>query len=236
MIGLLIALTLAGPLEDGAVAMDRGDWDGAIAAYSEVPRPSWVVQYNLGAAWYRAGDPARAIAYYRGAAQTRPRNGDLAHSLAIARDAVGDPPMPVDPPRAWQAFLSSWELGLAGVLLLASGSGLAIALRQRGRALAWSVLPVLLGLLLLVTALLGVRAEREHAVAVVVDAPAVVREAARPDAAQRFVLPPGSEVRTERTLGGFHLVSTGDGRRGWVPTGAVFAVGIPGPATEVAQP
>ena len=235
MIALLLALALGGPLDDGAAAMDRGDWSGAVAAYSEVERPSWVVQYNLGAAHYRAGDPARAIAYYRGASRDRPRNGDIAHSLAIARDAVGDPPDPVDPPRAWQAFLSSWELGLFGVLLLGAGSALAVA-QRRSRALWWSLLPTLLGVVLLITAVLGVWAERAHAVAVVVDAPAVVREAARPDAAQRFVLPPGTEVRTERTLGGFHLVSTGDGRRGWVPTGAVFAVGIPAPETEEAQP
>ncbi len=229
----LVALALAGPLEDGADAYDGGDWPAAIEAWQSVESPNGKVLYNLGNAHYRSADPARAVAYYRSAARYRPRDGNLAHSLAIARERLDNPPPPADPPRLWQAFITSGELGLLGLLLLASGSVVGVWQRRRqqpwwGAAIAW-----FLGVVVVVTAVLGVSAADLHPVVVVVDSEAVVRESARPDARQTFVLPAGSEVRIERSLAGFYRIETGDGRLGWVPTGAVFAIGLgPAPSEE----
>lgn len=227
----LVALALAGPLEDGALAYDNGDWPAAIEAWQSIDSPNGKTLYNLGNAHYRSAEPARAVAYYRSAARYRPRDSNLAHSLAIARGHLDNPPPPVDPPRPWQAFLTSGELGVLGLVALGAGSLVGVVQRRRrqpwwGAAIAW-----LVGLLLVVTAVLGVSAADLHPVVVVVDAPAVVRESARPDARQTFVLPPGSEVRIERALGGFYRIETGDGRMGWVPTGAVFATAL-GPASS----
>ena len=228
----LLALALAGPLDDAATAYDEADWETAIFLLESVEQPSSVVLYDLGHAWYRSGDIPRAIAHYRAASQGRPRNGDLAHSLAIARGDLEDHPPPVDPPRVWQAFLTSGELGFLGALVLGTGSGLAVWMRRKKRAI-WGALPLTgLGLVLVLVALLGARAAQEYPVAVVVDSPAVARDAAMADASERFRLSPGTEVRLERSLGGFYRIETGDGRRGWVPTGAVLAVGLPGPPTE----
>lgn len=228
----LVALALAGPLDDGADAYERGDWPAAIQAWESIPSPSGKVLYNLGNAHYRSTDPARAVAYYRSAARFRPRDGNLAHSLAIARGRLDNPPPPADPPRMWQAFLTSGELGVLGLLLLGAGSVVGVWQRRReqpwwGAAIAWVV-----GAVVVLTAVLGLAAADQQPVAVVVDAEAVVRESARPDARQAFVLPPGSEVRIERALGGFYRIETGDGRLGWVPTGAVFASGLGPPPSE----
>lgn len=229
----LVALALAGPLEDGAEAYDQGDWPAAIEAWERIPSPNGKVLYNLGNAHYRSADPARAVAYYRSAARFRPRDGDLAHSLAIARQRLDNPPPPVDPPRLWQSFLTSGELGVLGLLLLGAGSGTGVWQRRRqepwwGAAIAWGI-----GVVVVVTAVLGMAASDLQPVVVVVDSEAVVRESARPDARQAFVLPPGSEVRIERSLAGFYRIETGDGRLGWVPTGAVFATALgPAPSEE----
>lgn len=228
----LVALALAGPLKDGVDAYDRGEYSEAIAVWSAVEHPSGVVLYNMGNAWYREGDAPRAIAYYRASARSRPRDTDLAHSLAIAREQLDDTPPPVDPPRIWQAFITSGELGVLGLLGIAGGSALAVWARRReqsiwGPGLVWAI-----GVFVLVVALFGVRAAQQHPVAVVVDTPAAVRDAAMPGASERFRLPPGTEVRIARRLGGFLLIETGDGRRGWVPTGAVLATGIPDPTSQ----
>jgi hypothetical protein len=228
VIALLLALALAGPLQDGAEAYDRGEWQAAIDAWGAVESPSGAVLYDLGSAHYRAGDLPRAIAHWRAAARLRPRDGALAHDLALARAALDELPPPVDPPLAWLAFGTVGELGLVATALLALASGL-LALRRRRGGSAWpAALAGGAGIALGAAALAGAEAVVAHPVAVVVDAPAVARDAARPDADERFRLPPGAEVLVERDLGGFRLVRTGDGRRGWIPSGAAIAPGAPG--------
>ena len=232
MIWLLCA-ALAAPMDDFVTAYDAEDYDAAVAVLEAVDSPSGAVLYNLGAAHYRSGDVPRAIAAWRGATRYHPRNGDIAHSLAIARgDLETEPPPPVDPPRAWQAFLTSGELGVLGLLFAAAGSALAVFARRHRQPLWGAALAWVAGLVIGVTAVAGALTAAEQPVAVEVDKTAVVRSGPMSSASRRFSLVPGTEVLVTGRQGGFLRVHTGDDRRGWVPTGAVAATGIPNAPTE----
>lgn len=233
MIWLLLALVAwAGPVADGAKAWESGKGPDAMSTWRAALHdgvPSGVLLYDLGVAEYRVGDPARAVAYLRAARRLRPRDPQLVHDLARARNRIEGAPDPVDTPVGWMELATPGELGtVALLLLLVSASGL---WWRRLRApdtlrLPWLVTGVA-GLGLAITVAQATWDVVEHPVVVVVDAPAVGRDTARPDGAERFTLPPGSEVRVQRVLGPYELVETGRGDRGWIPRAATLYVGPP---------
>lgn len=226
----LLGLSLgahAGVLSDGAEAFESGDLDGAIDTWSEAVdggAPSGRLLYDLGNAWYRKGDLPRAVACYRAAQRLRPRDGNVHHNLALARADLSGLPEPVGPLPGWTALLTVGELALGGFALTVLGSGATLAWWRR-RVRAWltaGVLLVAVGLGLSVTAWVG---GSHGAVAVVVDSTVAVRDAPAAEAGARHELEPGSELRILDSLGDFHLVVDGNGRRGWVPRNGVYAPG-----------
>lgn len=222
------ASALAGAVGEGSAAFDAGRLDDAVAAWSQPAasgsQPSGIVDYDLGIAWYRKGDLPRAIARFRGAARTRPRDGWVHHNLALARAGLTNLP---DPIRAvgWQQVLTPGELGVLSVLLTAFGSA-AMAIRHlRGgkSQVSWAG-PTLVWALGLGLGGLAVAAARDaalHPVAVVVDGEGSLRDAASVDGAVRLTLPAGTEVRVEQAYDAFFLVSDSRGRRGWIARNAV---------------
>ncbi len=229
MMGLLWCLVaLAGPVADGADAFDDGRLDDAVAIWEDAlgGAPSGVLLYNLGTAWYRKGDPPRAVAYLRAAQRLRPRDGSVHHNLALARSELERVPPPADGPVAWSLVVTPGELGLLGVLFAGLGSLLlAGGVRQRSwtgaGALCWG-----LGIAIGTTAAVGAYRLDAHPMGVVVDTAVSLRDAASLQGRPRHELPVGSEVRVERRYGGFLLVEDGRGRRGWVADGGVVVPGL----------
>ncbi|MEQ1567432.1 MAG: hypothetical protein ABMA64_17450 [Myxococcota bacterium] len=204
----------------GAAAFEAGDLPGAIRAWEAAPAPrSGVIEYDLGIAWYRSGDLARAIARFRAAARLRPRDGNVQHNLALARAGLAPGiPEPVGSP-GWTAVLTPGELGLLAVLTTALGSLMVFPRRSRtlgGLALAG-------GLGAGGFATVAAFDLRAHPVVVVVDQEIVLRDAASVNAGERLRLPVGAEVRVAATHDVFLLVEDSRGRRGWVPTNGVEA-------------
>lgn len=235
--GLVLLGALVGcggnAVSQGAAAFHEGDLDAAIAPWEEVARSgqgSGRLHFNLGNAWYRKGELARAVGHYRLAQQLRPRDGNVQHNLALARaDLEGPIPDPAPPVLGWMAFATPGELGVAGVLLTGLGSALALRWRRRpGRGDGLPALTAwLLGVVLAVTSLFGAQALQRHPHAVVLER-AVVRDLPRTDAAERFELPVGSELTVVRELGDFVLVEDGRERRGWMRRAALLVPGRPG--------
>ncbi len=227
MIGLLLGVAWAASFGEGVERWQAGDAAGARAVWEEVAREGWGsgrLKYNLGNAYYRAGDRPRAIAWWRAAAQLRPRTGAINHNLALARSELRRVPPPAPVPAVWMQVFTPGELSLLGLLLAAAGSGmLAARVVRRGRGAR--LLPLAswaMGALLVAVATWGWWVQRAGPIGVVVDRPAEVRDAPSVDAGARFELPPGSEVAVVREAGPFLLVETGDGERGWVADGAIF--------------
>jgi len=237
----LLALALAGPVEDGAAAWEAGELDQAIATWEaalDEGRGSAILHTNLGVAHYRRGALPQAIAHWRMARVLAPRDPDPGHDLAVARAELEAPPPPADPVPPWLKVATVGEYGVLGTVLLLLASIGAWAGRLRGWS-PWPWVPVAaLGVLLGVASVEGARQLRAHPAAVVLDAGIALR--AEPDPAAPAVrrLPPGTELRVERRLADFVLVATGDGERGWVPEAALALVGVrltePRPAVDEA--
>ncbi len=230
MVLLLAQLAGAGALEDGLSAFEARDLPAAVEAWESVDgRGSAALHFNAGVARYRQGDMPRAVAHWRAARQQRPRDADVLHNLALARSRLkGAGGTPVGEPVGWMALVTPGELGLVSLflLLVAGGGGWAHRLGKRVASWwVWAALGVLAVVLSIVT-LDGVWAVENRPVAVVVDAPAVVRDAAAVQAKEIAVLEPGTEVAVRRQLGDFLLVSTGDGDGGWIPRDSTVLVGL----------
>lgn len=228
MIIALLSFALAGPVEQGAEAWERGAIDEAVAAWSgalDHGRGSATLHTNLGVAWYRKGDPARAIAHWRMARVLSPRDGDAAHNLAVVRAEIDGAPPPVGglPPALQLATVG--EYGVLGSLaLLVASVGAWVARARRASVVPWLGVAAI-GAALAAACLTGLRDLELHPGAVVVDREIALR--VDPDLAAPVVrrLPPGAELRVERTVGDFVLLAPGEGARGWAPRASVAIVG-----------
>jgi tetratricopeptide (TPR) repeat protein len=227
---LLPLVAVAGPVERGAEAWERGQIAEAISYWQPVADEggaSGRIYYNLGCAWYRLGDRPRALAYWRAAQLIWPWSGDVNHNLALARSELPDyVPEPVGAPKWWMEAITSGQLGVLGLAVLALASAIAVRWRRkRGGSAAMWLLLALVGLLLSVAAMSGLGALKSSPVGVVVDGVARVRDAPHAAAGELFLLAPGAEVQLIRHHGGFVLIRTGESKRGWLPRQAALVVG-----------
>jgi hypothetical protein len=226
---LLCVLVLAGcgSVEAGAERFDAGKVDEAIEAWSVAPEgdAAATALYDLGCAWYRKGEPAKALAHWRAARLRRPWSGELAHNIALARSDLEDHvPDPVGAPVLWMDVATIGQMGIFGFLLLLAGSLLAIRWHRKGGSAAIAVSVWMSGLAVSGLAIHGVHTLKGHPVAVVVVV-AQTRDAPSASAGDRFDLPVGSEVSWIKAHKGFVLIETGEGERGWAPASALMSVG-----------
>ncbi|HEX6616824.1 MAG TPA: BatD family protein [Gemmatimonadales bacterium] len=197
--------------ESGAV---RAAVDGFAARASADPADaaSW---YNLGAAYYRLGEPGRAEAAWLRARRLAPR------SITINRALELTPPADAASARwTWSAPVTPEELLLLGTLgWLAGWIGWVVRPRARER---WLVLLIFAGAAVL--AGLGLRAWYRQPLAVVLE-PATLRLSPHGRAPAVAPVESGAAVRLIRGSTGWLLVRASGGREGWLPDAAVAAVG-----------
>jgi tetratricopeptide (TPR) repeat protein len=89
---------------------DAGKFADAAAAYTQLlqsGRASSAIYFNLGNAFFRAGEIGRAIAAYRNAGQLAPRDPDIRANLQFARNQVQGP---TRSPPGWQQALGKLNL------------------------------------------------------------------------------------------------------------------------------
>jgi tetratricopeptide (TPR) repeat protein len=121
------------------------------------------VYYNLGNAWFRAGQYGRSIAAYRKAKAYRPRDpyldANLRHALSVAPGHLPEPPPPWwSHVLFWSGWLSLPEkvhCALAGYLLSAALAAVALVLR-RPRAYWLSAATAMVALVLSIDAGLSI--------------------------------------------------------------------------------
>ena len=122
-----------------------GDYAGAAALYEALAQAgvrSGAVYYNLGSAYWQAGDAGRALLNYRRAQAFMPRNPDLNARLGEARarraDLLGDEAILTDSLATAAASLLTWgELAwLVWGLWAAACAALALMIGGRRRAAA----------------------------------------------------------------------------------------------------
>lgn len=177
--------------------------------------------YDLGLAYDAAGDHPRALAATRAAWELAPRSGDAVHNLAVLRLRFTDAPTPVGTATPWGPLLTSGELAVLAVLVWI-GSAVVTRRWQRGElptqlAAATTAAAFVLSL----PAIWGMNREEEAPVGVLVQG-AAVRGA--PELTERplFKVGAGAEVRVDARTDELLRIEDGQGRRGWVPIGAVY--------------
>lgn len=245
MTGLLLVLGLAqaspqGDYEAGVAALRAGAHPAAIAhlrdalaAGGEDP----AVYHALGNALYREGQLGEAMAAWRRGLVLSPGDADLAANLARAQEQTRDrlpPPKPVVGPFFWLRWMSARTSGVLASVAATLGMLLLIGarLREPRRRLRLAA-----GAALLLAGLLSAstwQASRAARTATVVAEEVAAHSTPADSGVALFVLHEGAEVRIiEAPEGGAVLVGLSDGRKGWLPPGALRSTvpGDPFPAT-----
>jgi len=79
--------------EAGSKAYLEGDWQGALGHWEKIEDSGYysgALYYNMGNAYFKSGEPGRAILYWEKAAKLMGEDGDLAANLEIARARLVD--------------------------------------------------------------------------------------------------------------------------------------------------
>ena len=208
-----------------------GDYRTAVQYYEQALSTrgfSAPVLFNLGNAWLRLGQPARAILEYERALVLAPGSAAIAANLAAAQQRAG-----VTPPLVGRGWLRC---------------GISVSTPMRGRV--WAVWMLCAGVVLLCVNGLTRRLARTlilvaavtlcvtaDAAALcwsdlyraVVQEPTALHVAPAASAATSGSLREGEVVWIQDRYGGFKLVRTGDGHSGWVGAATAIAVRVAHP-------
>ena len=191
---------------------------------------NWVLEYNLGNAYYRAGQIGKAILHYERAFRVNSGQNDVIYNLNLATNKAGDPELPPGalPVLAWRFFyfLSINTLTILFSLLFVF-SCVAAGFALAGQNFLVSDLALGLGcLLVVVTGWLGARMYLlEHPQGVVVSPIAEVRSGPNTTYPTNFTVPEGHRVllldEQEPVQGWLEIGAPEQGLKGWAPESSV---------------
>lgn len=218
----------------GHQAYQDGDYPAAIAAYRAVIEGGWVsadLEYNLGNAYFKAGELGPAILHWERALERAPGDQDVEANLALARSLTTDAVEPL--PEFWLFSVIRWWVDLLprGLLiglvatgwLMASGGFVARVLSRSMNA-EWAaswIMRVGLGIVVVLGANLVVRevglGQPDRAV-VMADVAPVRSAPADEDDLTLFEIHEGTRVRIDDRAGAWVEVVLDDGKVGWLPS------------------
>ncbi len=202
----------------------EGKFPEAAATYENLLKSgqaSAALYFNLGNAYFKAGQMGRAIAAYQSAELLRPRDPDLRANLQFAQNRVQGPTVV---PGAWQRWLTKvtlneWTVIAAAALWLWL---LSLALLQwrpslKGSLRAYSI-SVGIATMLLCVCLAAAWLNRTAPEAVVVAPEVAVRQAPleEADPVPAFIVHDGAELRVLDRKNEWLQVSTDPRRVGWL--------------------
>lgn len=227
-------LSLAASWEEANQLYADGNYADAAAQYEaivlEMPQPE--VYYNLGNAYFKQGEIARAILSYERALRLRPNYPECKHNLAFAEAKIID-----NIEDNHQFFLSQWAtsfrnllsettwfylsvclflLALIGAFIFAFGRQM--ALRKTGFHIGWTAL--LCSVIALCCA--GSLHHRDNAREEAIIIQGIVNAKSSPDKSgtDLFILHEGTKVWVGETVNGWCSVQVGD-HVGWISSNAL---------------
>lgn len=245
-IAFLIALTLgitlssvpafAQPVAELAVEGDQayknGDYEKAIDVYNRLfaaGYESGILHYNLGNAYFKHGDLARAILEFERAEKLMPHNRDVRYNLRLANERIADriekqPRLPIwnwlDSLRDALAprIISTGALFfaiLAAALFVVAMLAKSRAVRKGFRIAGWSTTAIFVCMFLLV--MLRIADDRSDPGAIVMVNRISAYAAPDGSATEVFSLHAGTKVLILKELDQWREVRLEDGRQGWLP-------------------
>jgi hypothetical protein len=181
------------------------------------------VLFDLGNAYLRENQPARALLAYERARLLAPRDPALARNLAQAEAALGTEEHSSTAARlARNLTLDEWTWLAAAAFWLAVSATAGAFVSSRGRAWLGRVAVAGGALAGVSLAAILIASDVEHTGLVLEPAPVLVSPFAGAESSAS--LRPGTEVELERTHDSFALVRDRAGHEGWVERGAVAPV------------
>ena len=221
ILGVLHSMsTQAGSVEEGYALLSSGDVSAATATWDAVLEESSgsaTLHYNLGTAWYRQGDLARAIAHWRMGRVLSPRDTNLVHNLAVARSELTETMEPLDTQPALSQIATPNEWGLLGGVSAPYLRLGAMGARLQRKTGPWPWLGVgMLGILVCLLSASILYTLRHYPGAVVTDRRAFIRALSVRDAEVIGQIVQGTEVAVDGFDDAFVLIRARQDLRGWI--------------------
>ena len=202
----------------------NGDFKEAISGYESLIRAGqWSanVFYDLGNAYFRAGDFGRAILNYERALALEPHHPEATANLQIARDearALEMQPSRLDRYLQFES-VNHYSITAAVAFWIAAFCLTALIFARRRSAVMVALLLVML--LVFTGAIFATwqleRGSKGSALAIVIGKDVQARLATADTANSVLALPPGSEVKILSTRGDWTYVALPNSLRGWIP-------------------
>ena len=221
----------------GVEAYSAGDWNQAAADWNDVAATglrSKELYFNLGNAYYKGGEIAKAILFYERALRLDPSDADIRYNLEFARNMTQDriDEVPEFILKTWirkvNYLLPSNAWAWLSLLLLALGLvlGLLFLLGPSVRARRTGFFTGIAALLLALAAWGFARsqkaaAERHDTAIVMRPVTSVTSSPSGETAKSLFILHEGTKVKVLDTVSGFTDIELADGRRGWIASGDI---------------
>jgi tetratricopeptide (TPR) repeat protein len=202
----------------------QGHFKEAISAYEALIRDgqwSASVFYNLGNAYFRAGDFGRAILNYERALALERHHPEATANLQIARDDAGALELQPSWPERYLQFasVSQYSIAAAAAFWVAVFCLAALIFTSRRSAARIGLLVVML--LIFAGSIFAIwqleRGSKGDALAIVTGKNVQARLATADTANAILALPPGSEIKVLSTRGDWIYAALPNHLRGWIP-------------------
>lgn len=232
------SLTITPPAKAQAEAFAKANADYAAGHFPEaikgyealVQARHWSasVFYDLGNAYFRAGDPGHAILNYERALALHPAQPEAQANLRLVRDQSRALELAPSWPEAHLAFLTAGQYAiLAAIAFWVAAFLLAVLFLGKRRSVAMFFTLFLLGAIVAgsvfaIAAFEQGRTSRDLAIVIVPKIQA--RLATAENAGTVLVLPPGTEIKILSTRGQWSYAALPNDLRGWIPASSAERV------------
>lgn len=243
LIGLLLAIAPSVFSQDMSEEWGKantlyinGDYIGAAREYEAIASAGYIsgrLFYNLGNAYFKAGELGKSILNYNKAQLLAPYDNDTEYNLFVANGYVKDRIESVPEffiirwLRGWRASLDSnaWAVVSLAMLALALGSTLLFLLADRR---GWRKTGFFSGLafacLFILSAVFSAVEKRElraASQAIVMTESVAVKSSPERGGSDIFILHEGTKVNILSSYDEWSEVSISDGNKGWLPRSAI---------------
>jgi tetratricopeptide (TPR) repeat protein len=202
----------------------QNNFKEAISGYETLVRSGqWSanVFYNLGNAYFRAGDFGRAILNYERALALERHHPEATANLQIARDDARALEMQQTWPERYLQFASINQYVITAAVAFWVGLFCVVGLIFARRRSAAVITLLILSLLVFVIAILAIYeldyGSKGRALAIVTGKDVQARLATADTANSVLALPPGSEVKILSSRGDWVYAALPNNLRGWIP-------------------
>lgn len=196
----------------------------AISGYETLVRSGqWSanVFYNLGNAYFRAGDFGRAILNYERALALERHHPEATANLQIARDEARALEIQQSWPERYLQFASTNQYSVAAGIAFWAGIfcivGLIFARRRSAAMMGISILSLLVVAIAILAIYQLEYGSKGRALAIVTGKEVQARLATADTANSVLALPPGSEIKILSTRGDWVYATLPNNLRGWIP-------------------